>query len=73
MNRGNVTWNLQSTDGKNTIECYLILPRSMQTPDHRNRKQENDEVTNHIEDLVDDEELVPVKAPAVDTFVPVGL
>lgn len=44
----------------------------MEAPDHWDREDEDDEVHEHVEGLVDDEEEVGVDALSVDAVVPVG-
>lgn len=62
----------ETTKSKDTVQRELVLPGTLEVPDHWYRESENDEVHYDIEYLVDDNELIAVEAFAVDRVVPVG-
>lgn len=63
----------QSTQEENPTETQLFGPCPIQTPDNRQWKGQEDKVHYDIEDLVDNEEGIPVKAFRRHALVPVTL
>ena len=63
----------EDTEGEDAVERELILPRTLQVPDHGDGEGEDDEVDDDVEDLVGDEEFVLVETGAVDGLVPEGV
>lgn len=61
----------ECTQGENAVQGEFILPGTMQIPDHRDWKGEDDKVHYDVERLVDYEEEVCVEALALDAVVPV--
>lgn len=47
------------------------MPRPVQLQNNRQRQREENEIHDDVEDLVDNEELVPVDALSLDILVPV--
>lgn len=62
----------EGTEGKDTVQGELILPGTVQVPDHWNGEGKNHEIHQDIEGLVDDDESLCVETRPLDTVVPVG-
>lgn len=62
----------ESTEGEDTVQCELVLPATVQTPNHRDWEDEDDKVHDDVEGLVDNEEDVRIEAFSGHTMVPVG-
>lgn len=52
----------EDTQRKHAVQSQLVLPRTLQVPDHRDGQGQDHKVDHHVEDLVGDEELVLVQA-----------
>ena len=62
----------EATKGEDTVQGELVLPRTLQTPDHGHRQRQDGKVHEHIEGLVGDDELHAVDAGSLNALVPVG-
>lgn len=62
----------EGAEGKDTIQSELVLPGTMQVPNHRDGEGEDHKVHQHVPGLVDDEKAVGVNALAFNAMIPVG-
>lgn len=63
--------NSQASERENTGQGKPLLPRPVEPQDNRQRQREEHKVHDDVEDLVDDEELVPIDALGLDARIPV--
>ena len=63
--------NSQPTQREDRIQCQLILPRAVQSPDHRDWSSKNNKIYGHVEGLVYDDVCGRAEAVSLDVSVPV--
>ena len=62
----------EGAESEDAVESELVLPCSMEVPNHGDGEGEDDEVHDYVEDLVDYDEFVAIETLALDAGVPVG-